>query len=56
MGNDSDKTKQQKEQIEKSLEDLVEKSSQHPPDSEEVERAKTNRALAEKELVDSRKK
>jgi hypothetical protein len=56
MAENQDNTKRQKEHIEKAVEDLAEKSSQHPPESKEVEQAKTNRALAEKELVDSRKK
>jgi hypothetical protein len=54
MDVNDDKTKRQKEKIEEALEDLVEKSSKYSPDSEELEAAKTNRALAEKKLVDSR--
>ncbi len=46
----------QKENIERALENLAETTSKHPPESNEVEDAKTKRALAEKELVDSRKK
>jgi hypothetical protein len=49
-----DDDKKQKENIQRAVEDLVQTTSKHPPDSPEVEAAKTRRALAEKELVDSR--
>ena len=46
--------KQRKENIQKSLEDLTEASSQRSPDEEKIQQAKDRRAHAEKELVDSR--
>jgi hypothetical protein len=50
----TDEEKKQKVHIEKEVENLAETTSKHPPESKEVEEAKTKRALAEKELVDSR--
>ncbi len=46
--------KQRKEQIQKSLEDLTEATSQRSPDDEKIRQAKDKRAHAEKDLVDSR--
>ena len=42
------------ENIQKSLEDLVEASSKRSPDEDEIQDAKDKRAHAEKDLVDSR--
>jgi hypothetical protein len=49
-----EKQKKTEEKIERALEELVEATSKHPAESKEVEVAKIRRALAEKELVDSR--
>jgi hypothetical protein len=45
--------KQRKEQIQKSLEDLTEATSQRSPDDEKIRQAKDKSAHAEKDLVDS---
>jgi len=49
-----DNEKQRKENIQKSLEELAEASSQRSPDDEKIQQAKDKRAHAEKELVDNR--
>jgi hypothetical protein len=43
-----------KQRIQKSLEELTEASSKRSPDDDEIQQAKDKRAHAEKELVDSR--
>ncbi|MBV8632725.1 MAG: hypothetical protein JOZ83_17505 [Silvibacterium sp.] len=55
MAEHDQQEKQRKEKIEKSLEDLTEASSQRSPDDHQVQKAKDQRAHAEKDLVDSRK-
>ena len=54
MAEHNEQQKQRKEQIEKSLEELTEASSQRSPDEEKVQQSKDKRAHAEKDLVDSR--
>lgn len=54
MNAHDEKTRKLKENIEQKVEDLTIASAEHDPDSEEVAAAKQKRALAEKELVDSR--
>jgi hypothetical protein len=43
-----------KQRIQKSLEEVTEASSKRSPDDDEIQQAKDKRAHAEKELVDSR--
>ena len=43
-----------KQRIQKSLEELTEASSKRSPDDDEIQQAKDKRAHAEKDLVDSR--
>ena len=43
-----------KQRIQKSLEELTEASTKRSPDDDEIQQAKDKRARAEKELVDSR--
>jgi len=43
-----------KQRIQKSLEELTEASSKRSPDDDEIQQAKDKRAHAEQELVDSR--
>lgn len=54
MAEQDEQQKQRKQQIEKSLEDLTEATSQRSPDDEKIQQAKDKRARSEKDLVDSR--